>query len=116
LLADGDFAAAELIVPPAVSDAEIERVHCARYRERVPGGALHGRGPRALCSLCGDRCAGGALDAREQRAIGFPWSEAMVERSRRSAGATLAAAREALARGWDAEPARGPHHHPHAHR
>jgi acetoin utilization deacetylase AcuC-like enzyme len=31
-----------------------------------------------------------------QKAIGFPWSEAMVERSRRSAGATLAAATCAL--------------------
>jgi acetoin utilization deacetylase AcuC-like enzyme len=64
-------------------------VHCARYRERV---------------------ANGALDAAEQRAIGFPWSPAMVERSRRSSGATLAAAREALARGWSANLAGGTHH------
>ena len=89
LLAEGDFAPAEFIVPPGVTDAQIERVHCARYRERV---------------------ASGALDAREQRAIGFPWSEAMVERSRRSSGATLAAAREALTRGWSANLAGGTHH------
>ena len=89
LLASGEFAPADFIVPPAVTDAEIERVHCARYRERV---------------------ATGALDAREQRAIGFPWSEAMVERSRRSSGATLAAAREALTRGWSANLAGGTHH------
>jgi acetoin utilization deacetylase AcuC-like enzyme len=38
----------------------------------------------------------GRLDALQQRRIGFPWSRAMVERSRRSAGATLAAARHAL--------------------
>jgi acetoin utilization deacetylase AcuC-like enzyme len=37
-----------------------------------------------------------ALPSAVQKAIGFPWSEAMVERSRRSAGATLAAARRAL--------------------
>ena len=35
----------------------------------------------------------GALPAALQREIGFPWSERMVERSRRSVGATIAAAR-----------------------
>ncbi|HZZ92132.1 MAG TPA: histone deacetylase [Usitatibacter sp.] len=89
LLASGEFDPAEFVVPPGVTDAEIERVHCPRYRERV---------------------ASGALDAREQRAIGFPWSEAMVERSRRSSGATLAAARAALTRGWSANLAGGTHH------
>ena len=44
--------------------------------------------------------------AAEIRAIGFPWSERMVERSRRSSGATLAAARAALTRGWACEPRR----------
>ncbi len=52
----------------------------------------------------------GALTAAEQKAIGFPWSERMVERSRRSSGATLAAAREALATGWSANLAGGTHH------
>jgi len=37
------------------------------------------------------------LSHAELKRIGFPWSEAMVERSRRSSGATLAAARSALA-------------------
>jgi acetoin utilization deacetylase AcuC-like enzyme len=89
LLAGGDFDRAEFIVPPGVTDLEIDRAHCARYRERV---------------------ARGELDAREQRAIGFPWSEAMVERSRRSSGATHAAAREALTRRWSANLAGGTHH------
>ena len=40
--------------------------------------------------------ANGTLTADAQRRIGFPWSPMMVERSRRSAGATLAAAREVL--------------------
>src|SRR5690606_13872727 len=44
------------------------------------------------------RVASGTLDAAEIRRIGFPWSAAMVERSRRSAGATLAACRSALDR------------------
>ncbi|MBP6899922.1 MAG: histone deacetylase [Burkholderiaceae bacterium] len=39
----------------------------------------------------------GRLSAAAQREIGFPWSERMVERSRRSVGATIAAARAALA-------------------
>jgi acetoin utilization deacetylase AcuC-like enzyme len=43
------------------------------------------------------RVRAGALTAMQQRRIGFPWSPGMVERSRRSAGATIAAARTALA-------------------
>jgi len=60
-----------------------------------------------------DRVREGRLDALEQRRIGFPWSPAMVERSRRSAGATLAAARYALSsRAWviGANLAGGTHH------
>ena len=38
----------------------------------------------------------GTLSAAAQREIGFPWSAATVERSRRSVGATIAAARSAL--------------------
>jgi acetoin utilization deacetylase AcuC-like enzyme len=52
----------------------------------------------------------GALSPAEQKAIGFPWSQPLVERSRRSSGATLAAAREALTRGWGANLAGGTHH------
>ncbi len=54
--------------------------------------------------------AGNGLSAAEQRAIGFPWSEAMVERARRSVGATLAAARAALVDGVAAHLAGGTHH------
>ena len=89
LLASDAFAPDEFRVPDAASDAEILRVHCPRYLGRV---------------------ARGELDAAEQRAIGFPWSERMVVRSRQSSGATLAAAREALTRGWSANLAGGTHH------
>jgi acetoin utilization deacetylase AcuC-like enzyme len=52
----------------------------------------------------------GDLSAKEQQEIGFPWSEKMVERSRRSAGATLAAAKAALNEGLAANLAGGTHH------
>jgi acetoin utilization deacetylase AcuC-like enzyme len=52
----------------------------------------------------------GALSATEAREIGFPWSEAMLERSRRSVGATIAAARCALQEGIAVNLAGGTHH------
>jgi len=52
----------------------------------------------------------GTLSAAAQREIGFPWSERMVERARRSVGATIAAARSALAEGVAANLAGGTHH------
>lgn len=89
LLSSGDFDRTDFVVAPAASDAQITRVHCARYLERV---------------------GAGTLGAAEQKAIGFPWSGTMVERARRSSGATLAAARQALASGWSANLAGGTHH------
>ena len=59
----------------------------------------------------------GQTTAAQQREIGFPWSERMVERSRRSVGATILAARTALfgidggaAEGVAANLAGGTHH------
>ena len=52
----------------------------------------------------------GLLDAAAQREIGFPWSPAMVERSRRSVGATIGAARAALSSGVALNLAGGTHH------
>ncbi|MDP2005120.1 MAG: histone deacetylase [Rubrivivax sp.] len=56
--------------------------------------------------------AEGTLGAAQQREIGFPWSERMVERSRRSVGATIAAARAVLfdGEGVAANLAGGTHH------
>lgn len=85
----GLFARDDFIVPEAATDAEILRAHDAAYLDRV---------------------ASGTLDAAEQRRIGFPWSAQMVERSRRSAGATLAACRHALVEGCAANLAGGTHH------
>ena len=52
----------------------------------------------------------GTLSVEEQKAIGFPWSVEMVERSRRSAGATIAACRTALVDGVAINLAGGTHH------
>lgn len=88
-------AAAQLVppermhIPPAADDTELSRAHTADYVERVQAGAL---------------------SLQEIRRIGFPWSPAMVERSRRSAGATIAACRAALDGGVGANLAGGTHH------
>ena len=52
----------------------------------------------------------GVLTRAAQRRIGFPWSPQMVERARRSVGATIAAARAALDDGAAANLAGGTHH------
>lgn len=79
----------ELAVPDAATDAELLRVHTPDYLEAVVSGSL-------------------AHDA--QRRIGFPWSAGLVERSRRSVGGTLAAARAALREGFAVNLAGGTHH------
>lgn len=56
------------------------------------------------------RVLAGQLTQEEIRSIGFPWTPEMVERSRRSAGATLAACRTALAEGCGINLAGGTHH------
>jgi acetoin utilization deacetylase AcuC-like enzyme len=78
-----------LLIPPAASDTDLLNAHSAHY-------------VNAVCS--------GALDPAAVRRIGFPWSAAMVERSRRSVGATIAAARAALLDGYSANLAGGTHH------
>lgn len=89
LVHDGVVTPADLDVPPAALDRELERVHSAAYVDAVRAGTLDG----------------GAM-----RRIGFPWSAAMVERSRRSVGATISAARAALRDGYAASLAGGTHH------
>jgi acetoin utilization deacetylase AcuC-like enzyme len=82
-------AADRMSVPPPASELELLRVHDAAYVQDV---------------------ASGTLDARAMRRIGFPWSAPMVERSRRSAGATIAACRSALDSGCGVNLAGGTHH------
>jgi len=78
-----------LTLPPAATDEQLLRAHDADYLRRVKAGLL---------------------SAAEQRRIGFPWSAQMVERSRRSSGATLAAASAALTNGVAVNLAGGTHH------
>ncbi|MCA1848087.1 MAG: histone deacetylase [Actinobacteria bacterium] len=79
----------EMRVPRPVSDEEILRAH--------DGGYLH-------------RVVEGTLSPKEMRRIGFPWSERMVERSRRASGGTLGACLAALEDGFAANLAGGTHH------
>ncbi len=74
---------------PAASDGVLALAHHPDYIGRV-------------CS--------GSLTVAEQKAIGFPWTPQMVERSRRSAGATIAACRAAIEDGVAANLAGGTHH------
>ena len=56
------------------------------------------------------RLSEGDLDEQEQRRIGFPWSEALVERSFRAVGGTCEAAAAALDHGMAMNLAGGTHH------
>jgi acetoin utilization deacetylase AcuC-like enzyme len=85
----GLFAAADLVEPAPATEEELLRVHTAEYVRRV--------------------CAGELTEA-EVRRIGFRWSPQMVERSRRSAGATILACRAALDDGVACNLAGGTHH------
>jgi acetoin utilization deacetylase AcuC-like enzyme len=87
--ASGICAPGELRVPRPVSDAEILRSHEGGYLERV---------------------VSGTLTRKEMRRIGFPWSERVVERSRRASGGTLGACLAALEDGFAANLAGGTHH------
>jgi acetoin utilization deacetylase AcuC-like enzyme len=75
--------------PDAVSDKLLMLTHDPRYVQRVVDGKM--------------------TDA-DIRRLGFPWSKALVERSRRSSGGTLAACRAALVDGYAANLAGGTHH------
>jgi acetoin utilization deacetylase AcuC-like enzyme len=86
---DGICGPGELLTPRAVTDEEILRAHAPEYLERV---------------VCG------TLTDKEVRRIGFPWSEKMVERSRRASGGTLGACLAALDEGFATNLAGGTHH------
>lgn len=78
-----------LCVPDAATDEQLLRCHESEYLGKV---------------------ITGGLSEREMRRIGFPWSPYMVERSRRSAGATIAACESALIDGVAVNLAGGTHH------
>lgn len=84
-----------LMEAPAATDGELALAHTPQY----VGDVVQGR-----------------LSAAQQREIGFPWTEAMVARSRRSVGASIAAARAALNGGGVAFNLAGGTHHAYADR
>lgn len=85
----GLFAPEQMCVPPAATNEQLAYVHTDDWIGRV---------------------SRGELTSDETRRIGFPWSQQMAERSRRSTGATIAAARCALVDGFAANLAGGTHH------
>jgi len=85
----GGEQALELVEAPAANDTQILYAHDPLYLIKI---------------------IEGKLSSNEQREIGFPWSEKMVERSRRSAGATVAACKTALTEGITINLAGGTHH------
>ena len=89
ILAEGIVPPEDLHEAPAASWEDLRLVHDEAYVDAV---------------------ANGTVAPEIQRRIGFPWSPAMVERSRRSVGATIAAARAALDDGVSANLAGGTHH------
>jgi acetoin utilization deacetylase AcuC-like enzyme len=90
LLNEGIITPENMFIPPAATDTDVLRCHEADYLERAKNGYL---------------------TEAELRRIGFPWSLQMIERSRRSSGATMAAARAALAGdGFAVNLAGGTHH------
>ncbi|MDO9313032.1 MAG: histone deacetylase [Burkholderiaceae bacterium] len=84
-----DLPEIQLTEAPAAIDSELTLAHTPGYVDAV---------------------VAGNLTLAQQREIGFPWSPAMVERSRRSVGASIAAARSALAHGVSVNLAGGTHH------
>lgn len=76
-------------VPHAATDDELTAAHDPTYVRKV---------------------AEGTLSESEIRRMGFPWSPGLVERSRRSVGGTLEAARAALADGVAVNLSGGTHH------
>jgi len=89
ILAEGTIAPEQLCEAPAAEWDDLRLVHDPVYVDAV---------------------ATGTVAAEVQRRIGFPWSPQMVERARRSVGATIAAARAALDEGIAANLAGGTHH------
>ncbi len=83
------LANARFVVPPAASEQALRRVHTASYLNALLSATL----PKSI-----------------ERRIGFPYSEKMVERSRRSVGGTMAAAEVALSCGIAVNLAGGTHH------
>ena len=78
---------------------------------RVPSRCRGSGSRRSTTRTCWTRIRDGEMSLREQRGLGLPWSEVLVERGRRSVGGTLAArAARARARASAMNLGGGTHH------
>src|SRR4051794_11431346 len=68
IIEEGVAPAARVIDPDSTSDELLRLVHTQEYVQRITTGALK---------------------EGEERRLGFPWSPALVERSRRTVGGTI---------------------------
>ena len=89
IIASGIVRTEDFHTPHAATCEEIIRVHAADYLRRLESGELN---------------------EREIRRIGLPWSPALVERAKRSSGATIEACRTALEEGIAVNLGGGTHH------
>jgi acetoin utilization deacetylase AcuC-like enzyme len=84
---------------------EVSGIQLMRADPATDGELALVHSPAYVSAICD-----GSIDPKAMREIGFPWSPAMVERARRSVGATVAACRTALREGVAANIAGGTHH------
>jgi acetoin utilization deacetylase AcuC-like enzyme len=89
VLASGLITPDQLRLPPAATLDQLALAHDADYIQRA---------------------LAGQLTTEEMKRIGFPWSPELIERSRRSSGATIEACRWALLDGYAVNLAGGTHH------
>jgi acetoin utilization deacetylase AcuC-like enzyme len=89
IVAEGLIAAEDLLTPHAATDDELLLAHDADYIKKM---------------------VAGSLTPDEIRTLGFPWTASLVERSRRSVGATIEASRLAFEDGISVNLAGGTHH------
>jgi acetoin utilization deacetylase AcuC-like enzyme len=87
--ANGLIAPEDLLTPHAATDEELLLAHDAAYIQKMMAGTL---------------------TPDEIRTLGFPWTGSLVERSRRSVGATIEASRAAFEDGVAVNLAGGTHH------
>ena len=89
IISEGLVPQENFCLPHAATDEELAKAHDADYINRIKKGLL---------------------TTQEIRRIGFPWSAELVERSRRSCGATIEACGQAIRDGVAIHLAGGTHH------
>ncbi len=89
VIGDGIMPASRVLEPDRAQAVDVRLVHTESYVHDIDAGRL---------------------DAAAERRLGFPWSQALVERSYRSVGGTIAASRAALEHGISINLSGGTHH------